>query len=267
MNDVPHNDDTSDDIDDLYRRAAAQDPSRPSDAVRQAVLTHAAQRAADRSFEREPAKDVVTPDRPMPIDRHLRRRPRYLRAIGGTLAAAVLVGLLVLPRFLLAPDTPPPPRASEIRPYAAAPQARQNAQTNLSASNAEGVTSNAIAPPSYAPPVTAAPAPLTPAPALIGGRAAPTATTAEVRHAAELDDIPALQTLFDQGVDINARDANGRTPLMLAVLNGQSKAVEVLLAHGADATAADWSGTTPLQAAQSAHRSAIAAALRRAGAH
>ena len=27
MNDVPHNDDSSDDIDDLYRRTAAQDPT------------------------------------------------------------------------------------------------------------------------------------------------------------------------------------------------------------------------------------------------
>jgi ankyrin repeat protein len=64
----------------------------------------------------------------------------------------------------------------------------------------------------------------------------------------------------------DARDAEGRTALMLAVLRGQSHAVEVLLANGADPNAADARGTTPLQAALAGHQQAIAATLQRAGA-
>ena len=41
--------DPPDDIDDRYRRAAALDPGRPSDAVRRAVFEHAAKLAAERS--------------------------------------------------------------------------------------------------------------------------------------------------------------------------------------------------------------------------
>jgi ankyrin repeat protein len=83
-----------------------------------------------------------------------------------------------------------------------------------------------------------------------------------LRRAAEQGDIPKLQALFDLGVDVNARDADDRSALLLAVLNGRSKAVELLLAHGADVNAADRAGTTPLQAAQSMHQTDIAATLR-----
>lgn len=322
MNDVPRNDDASDDIDDLYRRAAAQDPSRPSDAVRQAVLAHAAQLAADRALTREPA-NADTPGRITSMDKRPRRRPRYLSALVGTLAAAVLVGLLVIPRFLITPDAPPPrasavtpvpvepvaapapppPKASGLSlPEAAPPErsaaaalartrARQDAQVEFDTAKraltpveafAESTArpAPAAAGRAYAPPVAAAPVP-PPAPAFMGGAAPvppapspvagipvpPTATMAALTRAAEQNDITALLTMFDQGVDINARDANGRTPLMLAVLSGQSRAVEVLLAHGANVDAADRYGVTPLQAAESAHRTDIAAALRHAGAH
>ena len=53
---------------------------------------------------------------------------------------------------------------------------------------------------------------------------------------------------------------------MLAILRGQSDAVNLLLAHGADANAADSNGVTPLQAALAGTQPAITAALQRAGA-
>jgi ankyrin repeat protein len=306
MNDVPQNGDDSDDIDDRYRRAAAQDPSRPSDAVRRAVFTQAAQLAADRVRARAPAKDD-TSARVTPIEPRWRRRPRYLPAVVGTLAAAVLVGLWVIPRVLMSPNTPPPlasspaavpveptaapllPKASEIRPYGATPptraaasararaRARQDAELDFNAAGRQASppdAANAVpaSPPSdqrmpqyYAPAVAAAPMP--PASGFVAGLTAPATTTAAMTRAAEQNDIPALQTLFDQGIDIDSRDADGRTPLMLAVLNGQSVAVDVLIAHGANVDAADRQGITPLRAAESAHRTDIAAALRRAGAH
>jgi ankyrin repeat protein len=89
---------------------------------------------------------------------------------------------------------------------------------------------------------------------------------AALRRAAEIGDVPGLQTLLDGQVDIEARDSSGRTALMLATLRGQIKAVDALLAHGADPNTADAQGNTPLQIALAGDEPAIAAALQRAGA-
>jgi hypothetical protein len=88
----------------------------------------------------------------------------------------------------------------------------------------------------------------------------------ELRLAAEIGDLAALQVLIDKQPEIDARDASGRTALMIATVHGQAPAVDVLLAHGADPNASDARGTTPLQAAIAGDQSAIVAALRRAGA-
>jgi hypothetical protein len=89
---------------------------------------------------------------------------------------------------------------------------------------------------------------------------------ADLRRAADSGDMQKLRVLLDQQVDIEARDASGRTALMLATLRGRAAAVDALLASGADPNAADASGATPLQAAVANDQQAIAAALRRAGA-
>jgi hypothetical protein len=88
MNDVPPGHDQPDDLDDLYRRASDLDPSRPSESVHQAVLRNAARLAA-QTDSRQPA-GRRTPWRPVAF---------------GTLAAAALAGLLIVPRFLT-PRTP-----------------------------------------------------------------------------------------------------------------------------------------------------------------
>ena len=90
--------------------------------------------------------------------------------------------------------------------------------------------------------------------------------TVALQRAAESGDLAGLQLLLEENAPVDARDSSGRTPLMLATLNGQGRAVDALLAHGADPNAADIDGTTPLQAAVAANQPAIAAALRRAGA-
>jgi hypothetical protein len=87
-----------------------------------------------------------------------------------------------------------------------------------------------------------------------------------LRHAASAGDLTALQDALTGASDIDARDAQGRTALMLATLNGQADAVAVLLAHGADPSGADAHGTTPLQAAVAADEREIIAMLRRYGA-
>jgi ankyrin repeat protein len=47
-------------------------------------------------------------------------------------------------------------------------------------------------------------------------------------------DVEAMELLFKAGADINHRDCNGMSALMLACQKGQQAAVEFLLAHGAD---------------------------------
>jgi hypothetical protein len=96
MNEIPPN--QADEVDDLYRRESALDPSRPSESVRRAVLEHATQLAAERSAKNGPAQ--IGAGRPA-------ANPRWWRPTAfGTLAAAALAGLLIIPRFL-APDAPP----------------------------------------------------------------------------------------------------------------------------------------------------------------
>jgi ankyrin repeat protein len=68
-------------------------------------------------------------------------------------------------------------------------------------------------------------------------------------------------TLLDQGAVIDARDEAGRTPLMLAVTQGQLEVVRLLLARGADPNAADNAGHTPLQQARQQNSREIAALL------
>ncbi len=94
----------------------------------------------------------------------------------------------------------------------------------------------------------------------------PQSSPSALWRAAQAGDIRGLQTAFAGHVDLNSRNSEGRTALMLAVRNGQAKAVRELLAHGADPNVADGHGTTPLRAAAAAGNYPIVAALKHAGA-
>ncbi len=112
MNGTPPDPDFADDIDDRYRRATALDPSRPSEAVRSAVLEHAANLLEQRAGNADENVGAnVGAMRPAQIRRW--RRP----AIFGTLAAAALAGLLITPRFL-------PPREDSQKKAAESPAPR-----------------------------------------------------------------------------------------------------------------------------------------------
>jgi hypothetical protein len=93
-----------------------------------------------------------------------------------------------------------------------------------------------------------------------------TDSAAALRAAAESGDLPRLRALLSEQIDLEARDAAGRTALLLAVLRNEAPSVDALLAAGADPNSAAADGTTPLEAAETAHETSIAAALRRAGA-
>jgi hypothetical protein len=285
-----------DEVDDLYRQASALDPSRPGEAVRRRVLEHATQLAAERA-----SRPASSRARAEAVPRRVRRWRRPA-AVFGTLAAAAIAALMIAPRFLMSPTAPAsrPPAATVLQ--AEGGESRLSAH-ELAPSVLEEVAAAPQPVPASPEPVPAAPAQPASHPRLArsalpqaakstqadvasslaqqatvtaarrAAATAPSAPAANVidagaafRHAAESGDLHTLDRLLAGQSDINARDAAGRTPLMLAILHGQTEVVSALLAYGADANAADARGTTPLEAARASGRPAIVAALQRYGA-
>jgi ankyrin repeat protein len=76
-----------------------------------------------------------------------------------------------------------------------------------------------------------------------------------------------LKAALATNVDVNARDADGHTALILAIQHDHAAAVRELLVHGASATAADSQGNTPQKAARLRGNSAILVALRNFATH
>ena len=263
MNEIPTPDEDTDEIDERYRRLSERDASSPSEAVRRAVLRHAAELAAHIRI----AAPSATTLRPAAKGNRWR-----VATYSGLAAAAVLTGLLLVPHFLMpgqvalqsrvtqvtaspqpavpapAPAPPPAERAADAQPV---PGPARNSIDSPRSSPAETQTSPAAA---------AAPRALSPQVASIANPAA------ALRDAARRGDLSMLRRLLAEQLDVDARDANGRTALMLAVVRGHQEAVTTLLAAGADPNAADASGTTPLQAALAGAHTAIAAALEQSGA-
>jgi ankyrin repeat protein len=59
-------------------------------------------------------------------------------------------------------------------------------------------------------------------------------------------DVPAVKKLIENGADVNARDEEGNTPLILASFYASPKCVALLLDNGADANVANEDGVTAL---------------------
>jgi hypothetical protein len=89
---------------------------------------------------------------------------------------------------------------------------------------------------------------------------------AALQSAAAAGDIVQTTALLDKGAPLNERDDQGRTPLMLAVMQNRPDIVQLLLDRGADPNIVDSIGRSPLQQAQQAKLPEIAAMLQRAGA-
>ena len=79
-------------------------------------------------------------------------------------------------------------------------------------------------------------------------------------------DVFKVKSLLEQGADINAKDKNGRTALILATEKGYVEIVKVLLEHGADVNAIDKNCNVPLSLAKEKGHSEIAQLLKQAGA-
>jgi ankyrin repeat protein len=69
---------------------------------------------------------------------------------------------------------------------------------------------------------------------------------AEAVAAIRKADVPAVRKLLDNGADVNARDAEGNTPLILASFYASPECVELLIEKGADVNAANKAGATAL---------------------
>ena len=94
-----------------------------------------------------------------------------------------------------------------------------------------------------------------------------------LKHGYNKGDMPdKVARLIELGADVDARDAKGRTPLILAVLytggpeGSMEKIVGLLIRNGADVNAADQHEWTPLSLAHPKRQAGIVELLKAAGA-
>ena len=252
MSEIPTSEEGRDEAEQQYRRLSDRDSSGPSEAVRRAVLRHAAELAAQARAEQRAIAG--------PAAKSTRRR---VAAFGGLAAAAMLAGLLVVPHYLVpngAPVVPVPARPSESATAPSSPAAPPSAGRDapLASRGPELAQDRAQ--------TLNSPAAASPRPLPLARAESPVNPEAALRDAAQRGDAPGIHRFLEARLNINARDAAGRTALMLAVLHGRREAVEILLNAGADPNAADASGTTPLQAALAGAHPAIATILEQSGA-
>jgi ankyrin repeat protein len=74
-----------------------------------------------------------------------------------------------------------------------------------------------------------------------------------VMYAARQGASQAATALADAGADLDARDPDGTTALIIAIINGHHDVARVLVEKGADPNVADGTGMTPLYAAVDMH--------------
>ena len=69
-----------------------------------------------------------------------------------------------------------------------------------------------------------------------------TASADPIHDAAAVGDLAAIQAELDKGVDVNAKDNDGRTPLHYSANKGYKEIVQLLIGNGADVNAKVLSG-------------------------
>jgi len=143
MSALPPRREPPDDADEQYRRASEHDPSRPSEATRRAVLSHAARLAAERA-RRQAHRPWLS---------FLGVTSGWRPALIGTVTAAVLAGVVIAPQFLAprAPDesqlVPAPGAAAPAPAQAVASVAAQRAPEARTAPAASSESARPAPPP------------------------------------------------------------------------------------------------------------------------
>ncbi|MBN2270416.1 MAG: ankyrin repeat domain-containing protein [Sedimentisphaerales bacterium] len=75
------------------------------------------------------------------------------------------------------------------------------------------------------------------------------AKLSSIHLAAELGALAQVEVLLEEGIDVNAKDEDGKTPLHLAVQEDHKDVVQALVSKGADVNAKDNKGMTPIHLA------------------
>jgi hypothetical protein len=168
------------------------------------------------------------------------------------------------------PTAPPLPAAAPALPPNAAPSAAA-AAPNANMANADVAAAPSVSPAARmrARPSLAAPAqqPALEAQQTEASGAVSGSQVDPLHEAAAQGDVARVRSLLQQHAAlIDGRDADGRTALLLAVLQRHEPVVRELLQQGADPNIGDAAGHTPLSAARRQHSPAIVDALLQAGA-
>lgn len=178
-----------------------------------------------------------------------------------------------------APPAAPPPAPAPIAAPAPAAAVQENTQPSIVPRMAGAAAGSLSAPPAQADMAAAAPAvrpapaaPAAAAPAAPAARAVaplqkqestlqyrapraeagagPNRLAGALQEAARAGRLALLERLLQQGAPVNAADTAGRTPLILAVMQGHTAVVQRLLAAGANPALVDQEGLNALQHAR-----------------
>lgn len=178
-----------------------------------------------------------------------------------------------------APPAAPPPAPAPVAAPAPAAAVQENTQPSIVPRMAGAAAGSLAAPPAQADMAAAAPAarptpaaPAAAAPAAPAARAVapqqkqesalqyrapraeagagPNRLAGALQEAARAGRLELLERLLQQGAPVNAADTAGRTPLILAVMQGHTAVVQRLLAAGANPALVDQEGLNALQHAR-----------------
>lgn len=101
---------------------------------------------------------------------------------------------------------------------------------------------------------------------ILTGPALSSALAGPLHDAAFIGDINEVKRLIAEGINVNQKDNDGRTPLHWAALNNHKVVAELLIAHGAKVNVKDKDQRTPLQRAASSGHKDMVQLLKRHGA-